>query len=181
MASVQTDIHDVQRMSPECMKMLMETLFQPSSLESLRMWGVDVSSALESLALLADNTNLTSMKISHIRPALSSMLEVLKDNKSVKSLKIQCLNADDVGAVASVLTANKYLDTLKIYPITSIREKGRLRCKALCLAVINILQHNKSLKKLKFSSRSSVGSLFTQAEKDAMDPRVVLTPTPSFF
>ena len=170
-------IHGVQKMSPDCQKILMETLLQPSSLESLEMFQVDVSSALDSLALLAGNTNLTSMDIGRIKPALSSMLEVLKDNKCVKTLEIPCLNNADAGAVASVLTANKYLDTLKIVPDTHVADEAKRRRKALCLTVINALQNNKSLKKLEFPALFSVGDLFTQSEKDAMDPRVVLTST----
>ena len=178
-------IENVQTLSPECQKMLIETLFQPSSLESLIMYQVDVSSALDSLALLADNTNLTSMNIYGIGPALSSMLKVLRDNKSMKSLILQGLdNADDAGAVASMLTANKYLDTLNITQIIVIGDdldEGERQRKALRLTVINALQNNKSLKKLGFPAFYSVGDLFTQTEKDAMDPRVVLTPTTSFF
>ena len=169
-------------MSPDCQKMLIETLLRPSSLESLIMSGVDVSSALNSLALLADNTNLTSMNIGHIGPALSSILEVLKDNKSVKSLEIHKIgNADDAGAVASVLTANKYLDTLIFTPVNFMGGEGKRQRKALCLTVINALQNNKSLTNLRFPPYPSVGDIFTQTEKDAMDPRVVFAPTPSFF
>ena len=175
-------IHGVPEMSPDCQKMLMETLFQPSSLESLEMRRLDVSSALDSLALalLADNTNLTSMDIDFVGPALSSILEVLKDNESVKTLNINYLgNADNAGAVASVLTANKYLDTLKINSTIFMGDySDDKRRKARFLTVINALQNNKSLKKLKVSAFSSVGDadLFTQTEKDAMDPRVVFAP-----
>ena len=173
-------ICDLYTLSSDCLKMLMETLLQPSSLESLEMVDVDMSSALDSLALLADNTNLTSMNIGYIRPALSSILEVLKDNKSVKTLELLCLdNDDEICAVTSVLTANKYLDTLSINSVITMREdsdEDKRRRKALCLTVINALQHNKSLKKLLFPAFPSVGDLLTQTEKDAMDPRVVLTP-----
>ena len=165
---------EMLKMSPECEKMLMETLLQPSSLESLGISGVDVSSACDCFSLLTDNTNLTRIVGKKIGPALRSMLEALKDNKSVKSLEILLLHRAYVGAVVSMLTVNKFLDTLKVLPHDHGGNKQR--CKALCLDVINALQYNKSLKRLEFPASVhcfSIQELFTQTEKDEMGPRVV--------
>ena len=157
-------VRKYQNMSPECQKMLMETLLQPSSLESLRMRGDSVSSAFDSLALLADNTNLTSLDFNDIGPALCSMLEALKDNKAVKTLKITNFHSADIGAVVGMLTANKYLDTLNAVPNYLGGDEQRRKTS---LDIIDALKHNKSLKRLEIYS-----TVFTQTEKDKMDPRV---------
>ena len=157
-----------RNMSPQCQQLLIETLFSPSSLESLKLHNVDVSSACDSFALLADNHNLTSITVEQAPP---SMLEALKLNQSVETLTINSLQSNDVAPLVEMVRANKHLQTLEIQTAFDGDEQHRRRA---CLEVINSLEQNHTLKKLVLSGGyyQPVKKLFTQTEIE-MDSRVV--------
>ena len=171
-----SEFSQLQTMSPECQKLLIETLIQPSSLESLTVLGVDTSSARDSFALLANNSNLTSISVNDVGPTVHSVMEALKDNKTVKALTIAFLRSANVGAVVNMLTANKCLETLEV---SHDFYEWVIHCRKACLDIINALKHNNTLKRLRFPVDVSVRKLFTQAEKDKMDPRVVFESIPT--
>ena len=86
-------------MSPECQTLLVETVLLPSSLDTLELYCVDVSSACDSFALLADNPNLTSITAENIGPALPSLLKGLEGNKSVKTFRVDYLESAECAAM----------------------------------------------------------------------------------
>ena len=101
-------------MSPECQTLLVETVLQPSSLDTLRLDHVDVSSACDSFALLADNHNLTSITVGDIGPALPSVLKGLEGNKSVKTFRVYYLESAECAALVKMLSVNTCLEALNI-------------------------------------------------------------------
>ena len=171
-------------MSPECQILLVETVLQPSSLDTLRLDHVDVSSACDSFAQLADNPNLTSITIENIGRALPSLLKGLEGNRSVKTFRVDSLKSVDCAAIVQMLSVNTCLEVLNIQyssawdPSMSEDEDLEHRRK-VCLDIINALQTNNTLKRLELHIRTlrmiSAGTLFTQTEKDKMDSRVILS------
>ena len=172
------NVRHKQNMAPECQTMLVETVLQPSSLHALELRHVNVSSACDSFALLADNTNLTSITVGDIGPALPSLLKALEGNKSVKSLNVGC-NAECAGLV-KMLSINTYLEVLTV-PLEILMSSGveeREHCHKACLDIINALQTNNTLKRLELDGGVPDASfLFTQTEIDEMDSRVIFLDT----
>ena len=162
-------------MSPECETMLVETVLQPSSLDTLRLDHVDVSSACDSFALLADNPNLTAITVGYIGPALPSLLKGLEGNISVKTFKVdESLESAECAAMVKMLSVNTCLEVLNIkysfFCSLNVDEHYR----NVFLDIINALQTNNTLKRLELDvcSTRRITSLFTQAERDKMDSRV---------
>ena len=172
-------------MSPECQTLLVETLLQPSSLDTLLLYNVDVSSACDSFALLADNPNLTSITVGNIGPALPSLLKGLEGNKSVKTIQLDSLKSAECAATVKMLSVNTCLEALNIQYFSLLRktvfsvEKHREHHRKACLDIINALQTNNTLKRLELHVHTewinSASALFTQTEKDKMDSRVILS------
>ena len=154
-----------RNMSPQCQQLLIETIFSPSSLETLKLLYDEVS-----FALLADNHNLTSITV---RQAPPSMLEALKVNESVETLTITLLRSNDIAPLVEMVRANKHLQTLEIETAFDGDEHHHHRA---CLEVINSLQQNHTLKKLVLvlsdGYAQPVKELFTQTEIE-MHSRVV--------
>ena len=171
-------------MSPECQTLLVETVLQPSSLDTLQSYNVDVSSACDSFALLADNPNLTTITVNDIGPALPSLLKGLEGNKSVKTFQVDCMQSAECAAMVQMLSVNTCLEALDIgyssgWYLSMGVDQERENYRKACLDIINALQTNNTLKRLELHvltrSRISASSLFTRTEKDKMDSRVILS------
>ena len=194
---IETDLYtkmspqSTNSMSPECQTLLVETVLQPSSLDTLRLDHVDVSSACDSFALLADNPNLTSITVENIGPALPSLLKGLEGNKSVKKFQVDSLKIAECAALGKMLIVNTCLKALEVsfsdlyniiyssdWDFSMRRDEERERRRKACLNIIDALQTNNTLKRLELHVHTlwttSAGTLFTQTEKDKMDSRVIL-------
>ena len=167
-----------QTMSPDCQKMLVETVLQYSSLDTLKICNVDVSSAYDSFALLADNPNLTSITVGDIGPALPSLLKGLEGNKSVKTLRFNNLKFSECAALVKRLSVNTCLEILEFSFWARSDDVERKRNHTACLDIISALQTNNTLKRLELRvhtmGTTSTATLFTQIEKDKMDSRVII-------
>ena len=170
--------YGVQTISPEYQTLLVETVLQPSSLDTLKIYNVNVSSASYSFALLADNPNLTSITVGNIGPALPSLLKGLEGNKSVKTLNTEWLQSSDVAALVKMLSINKYLEALDVALNLRISEgldEEPEHSRKMCLDIISTLQTNNTLNRFELCSWGvAVSTLFTQTEKDKMDSRLIL-------
>ena len=86
-------IGDRWGMLPKCQELMMMTVFSPSSLEDLTIWCVDLSSSLNSFAVLKDNGNL--IRLTFMLPQStgqeetpSALISALQQNHTLRQVTV---------------------------------------------------------------------------------------------
>ena len=123
-------IGDIE-MSSECVTLMIETVFSPSSLEKVELWEIDCTTEFASkMKLLENNSNLTSLKFINcleLNLAVPYVAEALHKNKSLKTLGIpsfEMISGDqteyddgdpvDVKTLSAMLEVNNTLTELEM-------------------------------------------------------------------
>ncbi len=106
-----------ESMSPDCVELMMRTLFSPSSLETLTVTRTDLTSSRNCFPPLEENSNLSLLFIScQIGSQSTSLARALQTNHTIENLRIDSLmvpvsyQIGPEGAVA--LESNKSLELL---------------------------------------------------------------------
>jgi hypothetical protein len=105
------------------------------------------------LQTLKENKNLTHFKFFtssfSIEPSVNSLIEVIRENKTLRALSFTINKISDVVSLLNALEENKTLKKFKLYS-KSIKVN-----KKIIHAVVNLLNTNKNLKELKLFVRES--------------------------
>jgi len=113
----------------------------------------DEESLNEFFQTLKENKNLTHFKIFtpsfHIEPSVNSLIDVIRENKTLRALSFTINKISDVVSLLNALGENKTLKKFKLYS-KSIKVN-----KKIIHAVVNLLNTNKNLKELKLFVRES--------------------------
>ena len=86
-------IGDRWGMLPKCQELMMMTVFSPSSLEDLTIWCVDLSSSLNSFAVLKDNGNLIRLTFMLLQSTgqeetPSALISALQQNHTLRQVTV---------------------------------------------------------------------------------------------
>lgn len=163
-------------MQREYVELLLRALFQPTSLEHLTLWELELTP--DCFAPMEHNQNLTTLKL--LRCKLSSddlpfLAAVLRSNTTLESLYIgdghlcvpvfiQSEIEDGLSALAHALQLNRSLKLLSVHLSDSALEREGVQ------ALVGALQYNQTLESLVLPQHYLEG--FSHSELRAMDGRM---------
>ena len=143
-----------EEMPPECVSLLVNTVFAQSSLHSLHLWFTDLRPSMGTLSeLLRLNSNVSKLEMHACKigsEGSKGLAEAIKVNTSVKTLVLSMfdvpsslqIGAEGAIALAEMLKINQNLEHLELPFDKSLGRQD-------ALAIIGALQHNHTLKCLK--------------------------------
>ena len=156
------DIGD-KDMPPECVELMMKTVFSQSSLEKLRIWEVELNF---SFLPLTENENLTELQLLSCSFGISSFANALRTNTVLRKLMINMMSlhsrhqigTEDTKSLSELLKANRSLQELALICDKPLGAAGTAD-------LIGALEYNSTLLHLIIPK---------QADFSSVDPRVFL-------
>jgi len=150
------DIGD-KGMTPECVELMMNTVFSQSSLKKLRIWEVELNFTF---LPLSGNKNLTELQLlccNFGSKGISSLADALHTNTVLKNLTINTMSSryqigtEDSKALSELLKTNRTLEVLSLMCDKSLGEAGTAD-------LISALEYNSTLQHLVIPKQAGLSS-----------------------